>query len=222
MSAWAGIALLGALGVACAPSARMCALEGDCGPHSACVASRCLDRGSVAAIATARRLLYAPVDAAYIRRGDGAPQPTVLATLGRPEGALMLLRFAVDLPAEVSVIEAYLLLERATDVDVDPVPIALHVERVTQPWDGQSVSWAHQPHLNDVGAPIASARWRSGRRDIRLDVRNLVQRWARGRRDEFGVAVVAQGESATGVTVVLAPDPGASGAVGPRLELYVK
>jgi len=222
MGVWAGIAVLGAFAAGCVPSPRMCALEGDCGPQSACVASRCLGRGTVAAIASARRLLYEPADEAYIRRGREAGQRPVLATLGQRDGALMLLRFAVDLPAEVSVVEAYLLLERPADMDVDPVPIALHVERVAEPWDGQSVSWAHQPHLDDVGAPIASVPSPSGRRDTRLDVRNLVQHWARRRRDEFGIAVVAKGESATGVTFVLAPGPGAFELAGPRLELYVK
>ena len=222
MSGWAGIAVLGAFGFGCVPPARMCASEGDCGPQSACVASRCLGHGGVAAIATSRRLLYTPVDEACVRRGDGAGPPPVVATVGGPVPSVILLRFAVDLPADVNVIEAYLLLERATAVDVDPTPIVLHVERVTEPWDGKSVSWAHQPHLDDVGAPIATVRAVSGRRDARLDVRSFVQRWARRGRDEFGIALVAQGESATGVTLVLTPGPGASDLPGPRLELYVK
>src|SRR5260370_14996551 len=222
MREWAGIAVLGALAASCMPPPRMCARDGDCGPQSACVANRCLGRGTVAAMAIARRLLYAPTDEASIRRGDGAVQRRGLATLGQRESALMLLRFAVDLPAEVSVIEAYLLLERPPDIDVDPMPVALHVERVTEPWNGQSVSWARQPRLDDVGAPIASVPSPSGRRDMRLDVRTLVQRWARRSRDEFGSARVAKGDTATGVTFVLAPGPGASELAGPRLELYVK
>jgi hypothetical protein len=167
-------------------------------------------------------LLFSPVDEAYIRRGDAPGRPPESATLGRRGGALLLLRFAIDLPPEANVIEAYLLLERAPDVDADPTPITLHVERVTEPWDGRSVSWARQPHLDEIGAPIASVRLPSGRRDMRLDVRSLVQRWARRSRDEFGIAVVAQGESATGVTLVMVPGPSASEAAGPRLELYVK
>jgi hypothetical protein len=40
---------------------------------------------------------------------------------------------------------------------------------------------------------------------VRLDVRDLVKIWRRRDRADFGVAVVAEGRSATGVTLAFAP-----------------
>jgi hypothetical protein len=56
---------------------------------------------------------------------------------------------------------------------------------------------------------------------VRLDVRDLVQKWRRRSGDDFGVAVLAEGESATGMAFAVSPVGGRTLA-GPRLELYVK
>jgi hypothetical protein len=247
------LALLGLLALlltlcGCALPQHMCTAAGECGTASSCVAGRCIANGAVPAIATARRLLYAPVDVAYLRRGgaDGMPE---IATLGGSDGAIALLRFVVPLPAETTVLEAYLLLERATDVDSDPTVVALHAARVVERWDGRSVSWARPPRIEEVGAPVtrvppASGPW------VRLDMRELVQRWRRRGSGDFGVAVLAENSrgvpSSAGLAVALTPmegraDPGLSvmrvplaqsspipqdapqaELVGPRLELYVR
>jgi hypothetical protein len=195
----------------------MCSQETDCGAQASCVAGRCVAHGATPAIDSARRLLFAPVDTAYVRRSDGARDAS-LATLGRAgDAATVFVRFAVPLPPEASVLEAYLLLQRATAVDADPVPIALHAARVTTSWDGRSLSWATQPHVEEIGAPVTRVTPGGGPL-VRLDVRELVQRWRKRGRDELGVAVVTEGESATGVAFGLEP----AEVEGPRLELYVK
>ncbi len=212
----------------------------------------------------AHRWLYAPVDTALVARGmrsewafDGrrvlaasaAQAPHSLATLGKGDGALVLLRFAIALPPEANVLEAYLLLRQADAVDADPDPIVLHAARVTDPWDGRSVTWAHAPRVIEVGAPVTRVGAATAR-IVRLDVRAVVQRWRRRPGEDFGIAVVAEGPSATGVTFALEPvpagdgrgdpvapafgsafDPRASSPMehdapgvidGPELELYVK
>jgi hypothetical protein len=205
-----GLAILACLLCACVRSPRMCVADVGCGANASCVAGRCLSRGAVAAIATARRLLVEPVDVAYLRPG-GATETAGLATLGRGDGALVLLRFSAPLPPETSVVEAYLLMDRAADVEADPVPITLHVERVVDPWQGASASWARQPRLAEVGASETRVLPSSGG-FVRLEVRSVVERWRRRAKDEMGLAVVAAGRSATGLAFELPP----------RLELYVK
>jgi hypothetical protein len=183
----------------------MCALQSDCAGRSSCVAGRCVAQGATAAIDNGRRLLFEPVDAAYVkRRGDGGDAD--VATFGRAAdgGALALLRFATNLPPEVNVLEAYLLLERATNLDADPVAIALHAERIVEPWDGGSVSWAAAPRVVDAGAPVTRVTPATGPL-VRLEVRDLVQRWRRRDHGDFGIAIVAEGVSATGVSFAWRP-----------------
>jgi hypothetical protein len=236
--------------VACVQAPRMCISQPDCGMEASCVAGRCLRRGAVAAVVTARRWLYAPVDVALVASGTGpnasSTQPSGLAALGRGDGALVLFRFAIDLPPEAKVLEAYLLLREAGDVDADPEPIALHAVRVAQRWEGRSVTWAQKPQIVEVGAPVTRVFPFTGR-TVRLDVHDIVQRWRRRPNEDFGIAVIAEGRSTTGITFALEPVPAVVGrgdpvlasleprfagsergahvldvVVGPELELYVK
>jgi len=172
------------------------------------VAGRCVAHGATPAIDSARRLLFAPVDVGYVRRGDGARDAT-FATLGRSgEPAVVYLRFSVPLAPEASVLEAYVLLERATSVDADAVPLALHAARVTTSWDARSLSWATQPQVEEIGSPVTRVSPGAGPL-VRLDVRELVQRWRKRGHDELGLAVETDGESVTGVAFALAPADGA-------------
>ena len=158
------------------------------------------------------------MEVGYVSRAGGPGIPAI-APLGKGDGALALLRFSVPLPVEATVLEAYVLLERVSDVDCDPSPIALHVARVSGRWDERSLSWARQPHVEEIGSPVTRVLPASGS-VVRLDVRDLVARWRRQSRDDLGLAIVADGGSPTGIAFALAPSP--SRRRGPRLELYVK
>jgi hypothetical protein len=170
--------------------------------------------------------------------GRGAhPDDTRLATFGRAgQPGIVFLRFSVPLPPEADVLEAYVILERATSVDADAVPIALHTARVVSPWRARSLSWATQPRVEEVGAPVTRVS-SAASSIVRLHVRDTVQRWRTRERDELGLAILSEGESVTGVTFALAPVDGALDRgdlilapqsalmrqlVGPRLEVYVK
>lgn len=203
----------------CVPPPRMCAAEGDCGGQASCVAGRCVAHGGVPAIATARRLLFAPVDVAYVRSGgEGEAGPPALVMLGRDEGALTLLRFSVPLAPEAKVLEAYLVLERPAGVAVNPSPVSLHAARIVDVWDGQSTSWARQPRIEEIGAPVTEVSPASGPL-VRIDLRPLIERWRRRSKDNQGIAVVATGGSVSGMAFALSPWQEGR---GPMLELYVK
>jgi hypothetical protein len=234
----APFAALVALSAACVPPPRMCVVETECGSQSACVAGRCVARGATPAIDSARRLLFSPIDVGWTHRGggettDGSP---AVGTLGRGDGAVLLLRFALPLPRETTVLEAYLLLDRIPDATTDPATLALHTARVVSAWDSRSLTWGSQPSIEEVGAPVTRIAGGAGT-TVRLEVRELLQRWRKRERDDFGVAVVADGRSATGITFALAPydvpadrrDPVLAAAggprsqlEGPRLEAYVR
>ncbi len=183
----------------------MCASELDCGAQASCVAGRCVARGATAAIDSARRLLVEPVDVAYVRPGAGAAGSSIAVLGSRADGGSMILaRFSVQLPPESNVLEAYLVLERATDVDADPGSVLLGTARIVDPWDSRTLSWARQPRLEEAGSPVTPAASWAGPL-VRLDVRTIVQRWRRRVGDDFGIAVVAEGRSGAGVAFALSP-----------------
>jgi hypothetical protein len=252
------LAAMAALFAGCVPRGQMCAGSGECrdehgtpvGSTRLCVAGRCQPSAFVPAIQSARRVLAAPVEVAFVRRGDGAAGgrvPSVVALAKRGQGdAALLLRFAVPLPRGATLVEAYLLVDRVPDSAADEGAIALGLARILEPWDGRSASWARMPRL---GAP-ASPRTRVsawGPSPLRIDAKAVVGAWMTERRgDDFGVALVTEDETASGFAVRLAPalpatlGPGAGGGEaaftmgeasrgeaggeghGPRLELYVK
>ena len=235
-----GAALSWILSAGCVSAPRMCVSEPDCGSQSSCVAGRCLRRGAVAAVTTAKRWLFAPVDVGFVARGAregewGAHPVPVTATFGRGDSATALLRFSIALPPDVTVLEAYVLLREDADTDADPVPLALHAARITTPWRGDAVTWTAAPRIVEVGSPVTHVVPWPGRA-VRIDVRDIVARWRRRPDEDFGIAVLCEdvavgaavGRSATGIALAMGPvaAEGASAGdlplEGPVLELYVK
>ncbi len=196
----------------CVRATRMCVAESGCGAGAACVAGRCLSRGATPAIAAATRKLYEPVDVAYLRPGQAAATEG-FATLGRGDGALVLLRFSVPLSPETTLVEAYLVIDRATDIDSDPAPVLLRTERVAGGWDSRTTSWVTRPALEEFGGAETRVSAASAS-PVRLEVRALVERWRRREPGEMGVAIVADSPPA--------PGRGVSLVLPARLELYVK
>jgi hypothetical protein len=217
------VALAGvALAAACVPRPRMCAVTTECPASWICVAGRCqpgADAGVTPTIAeqgdagaVVRRVVVAPVDVAWLRRGDGlraASEMPSIFPLGRASdgNAVLLTRFAVPLAKETQIVEAYLLLARSDAVDADPSPIALHATRIVDAWDSRAVSWSTQPRMEEAAAP--STRVDSTSRTlVRLDVRPLVARWGLHDRRDQGIAIVTEGTSATGIPFAFLPTGG--------------
>jgi hypothetical protein len=200
-----GVGCFGGLG--CVAAARMCSVPNECGPQAACVAGRCQRTTGTPAIQQSRRLVIDPVAVAYVRSID-SPREGALPTsftLGRDADgeARLYLRFAVPLSRETTVIEAYLLLERADVIDEDPGPIALHATRVVDPWDPRTISWARQPRIEETRSPVTTVT-SSGRVRVRVDVKNLVLRWRSHDRKDQGIALVADTKSQTGIAFAFA------------------
>ncbi len=201
--------------VACVERDRLCATTTECGTNAACVAGRCQpqlkdDAGRpippLIASPQVRRVVVSPTDIAYVSTRTG-PNPSDLPPvliLGRKgDGAALLLRFAVPIAPEESVVEAYVLLDRADVVEMDPQPISLHAARIIDAWDGRSISYERQPRWEETGSPgtIVSG---AGRPLVRIDVRDLATHWkTRDPRDQ-GLVIVADDTSRTGMSFAAA------------------
>ncbi|WP_146652391.1 DNRLRE domain-containing protein [Labilithrix luteola] len=233
----------GALGLGCTPSSRMCVAAADCVSGSACVAGRCQpEKANVKpAIDAARRLVIRPVDAAYLRKGQGPTNGALPPSfaLGR-EGGTLLLRFEAPLPKTANVVEAYVVLRRAATAEDDPESAFLHATRIIDAWDGRSTSWAFAPRTEETRAPVTRVD-PAGPSLVRLDVRDIVNRWRNRDPSDQGIAVVAQGASRTGTTFAFNrigdgmqerqasglqsgqfPQSVQGGDVEPYLELYLR
>ncbi|HVH41547.1 MAG TPA: DNRLRE domain-containing protein [Labilithrix sp.] len=233
--------VLGALTGGCVPRPRMCTASAECGEKGACVAGRCqVEKVTLKpAVDSARRLVVRPIDIGFTRTGarSTGALPSVVG-LGK-DGGKLFLRFAVALPPSANVVEAYVVLHRSPLVDDDPTPISVHASRIIDPWVGGSISWGEQPRSAEGRAPATTVE-PGGSPLVRLDVRDLVRRWARRDPSDQGIAIVAENESATGTTFALTAlggggtAPAETGAIGravlstpapdpePYLELYVR
>jgi hypothetical protein len=127
------------------------------------------------------------------------------------------LRFDVSLGPDDHLVEAFLAIERASDVAADPTAITLHAASVVDRWDARRLSWGSQPRIEELGLPQTPVSPAAGAR-VRLDVRALLERLRRRHAGDVSLAVLSDGESATGVTFAMTP-----GRVrGPELELYLR
>ncbi|HEY1960377.1 MAG TPA: DNRLRE domain-containing protein [Polyangiaceae bacterium] len=241
-----------ALASACVERDRLCVSTIECGTASACVAGRCQamlkdDAGRTLppeiASPEVRRVVVSPTDIAYVSaHGGDAPSalPPVLV-LGRAgDAAALLLRFAVPIAPQESVVEAYVLLDRADVVESDPFPISLHAARILDAWDGRSISYARAPRWEETGSPGAIVTG-SGKPLVRIDVRDLVSHWKERDPRDQGIVIVSDKTSRTGMAFAAAssvldqgptsmlgasPDEGNAparwAAAPPRLELYLR
>ncbi len=192
-----------------------------------------------------RRVVAAPTDLAYVStRGGAEPSdlPPVLVLGRKGDGAALFLRFAVPIEPDETVVEAYVLLDRADVVETDPQPISLHATRIIDAWDGRSISYERQPRYEETSSP-ATIVTGTGRPLIRVDVRDLATHWkTRDPRDQ-GIAIVSDDTSRTGMSFAAASavlDQGPTSMLGetqgaaqddsknawvsspPRLELYLR
>jgi hypothetical protein len=242
-----GAALLAS---ACVQRDRLCISTVECGTASACVAGRCQalikdDAGRTIppeiASPQVRRVVVAPTDIAYVSAGgEGSPSalPPVLVLGREGDHAALLLRFAVPIAEQESVVEAYVLLDREDVVEGDPKPISLHAARIIDAWDGRSISYARAPRWEETGSPGAVVNG-SGRPLVRIDVRDLVRHWKQRDPRDQGIVILADATSRTGMAFAAAStvlDEGPTSMLGsapqetrarwaaspPRLELYLR
>jgi hypothetical protein len=203
---------------ACGPRVVPCTSVEGCAKNQACSAGRCAAVGSEIAPADARRVLVAPSEIAVVSsRGGGSPMPAEIPLGGQTSGSIVvLLRFPTPWGNRVRVASAFLTLEPSPGAVPETEPVPVTVARVLEPWSASDVSWARLPRLSAPEArALATAR---PPKTLRIDVTAIVQRWARERTNDQGIALMSGPEATVGATYAT----GVSGARGPRLDVYLR
>jgi|GEM_PF-5517031 len=222
--ALAGLAALAGAG-ACVPPDRLCASDDPCGSGRACVTGRCVPAKETvrllevddAGAPLVKRRGVAATDVAWLtpdtREGGGTP---VTVGLGGASRGVLLLRFTdVVIPSDL--VEAYVVLRRAPDIDPPMGPVRLRARAVQDDWDPTTLSASRAPRIVDVATPETRVLPAAGD-VIRVDVRALVAAWAtRGRAQ--GIAVAVTEDPASPLYIALAPS---REAPAPVLELYAR
>lgn len=186
------------------------------------------------AVDSARRIVVRPTDIGFAASGGKASTALPNVFVLGDGGGKLFLRFSVPLPPATNVVEAYVVLRRSSVVDDDPSSIALHADRIVEPWTGGTIDWALQPRVNDARLPRTTVEPAASAL-VRVDVRDLVRRWARRDPSDQGIAIVAEASAKAKATFALSglglesdgaagPAPRSPAAPDPEpyLELYVR
>ncbi|WP_438040581.1 DNRLRE domain-containing protein [Sorangium sp. So ce128] len=202
-----------------AKDAGVCAGAGVCGAGY-CVAGRCRPASALPAPLDARRVLLPPEDLAVLVEDDAAAAPGIpdAVALGRAGAGevVLLLRFSPTFGVGADIASAFVVLEPAPMAPPAERALTLEVARILEPWRSETATWGRQPRLS-IPEAAAIARPRPAT-PLRIDVTSLVRDWARRRKDDHGIAILAAGSDAVGAAYSM----GISQGVGPRLEVYVR
>ncbi|WP_437937440.1 hypothetical protein [Sorangium sp. So ce341] len=224
LAALAPVALLVAapplLGCGGAPATDVCAGAGVCGSRY-CVAGRCRPPSDLPSPIDARRVLLPPADLAVIAEDGGAaaapgvPDAVALGHAGAGD-VVLLLRFTPTFGVDADIASAFVLLEPAPLAPPAERALTLEVARILEPWRSETATWGRQPRLS-IPEAAAIVRRRPAT-PLRIDVTSLVRDWARRRKDDHGIAILAPGSDAVGAATSM----GISQGAGPLLEVYVR
>ena len=176
---------------------------------------------------------------AYVRAGSDSGEVPLVYDLGRrDDDAELLVRFERPLgfyQALGTVVEAYLVLPRATESAPPPSPASssgleltsLAVVRIVDPWTPAAASWSARPSLDSAArstTTVPNVGGLASPRLVRLDVRALVEGWRAHDTKDQGLAVIGDKESASGLSFATPADGDAASLPGgglPFLELYL-
>ncbi|WP_237244779.1 MULTISPECIES: hypothetical protein [Sorangium] len=225
LAALAPVALLVAapplLGCGGAPAtdAGVCAGAGVCGSRY-CVAGRCRPPSHLPSPIDARRVLLPPADLAVLAEDGAAAAPGVpdAVALGHAGAGdvVLLLRFTPTFGVDADIASAFVLLEPAPLAPPAERALTLEVARILEPWRSETATWGRQPRLSIP--EVAAIVRRRPATPLRIDVTSLVRDWARRRKDDHGIAILAPGSDAVGAATSM----GISQGAGPLLEVYVR
>ncbi len=167
----------------------------------------------------AERLTFRPEDLAWIT-GSGIVAPPELGPtirLGkRGETETLLMRYSVELPEDGKVQRALLVLDPLPDCAPRPGRIALELAHVLSPWRSAELTRGNQPRL-DLPMRLADTR-ATPAQPLRIDVTEIVRRWAKHRKRYHGIALIANGTSDTGACFTT----GLTWGEGPRLQIFLR
>jgi hypothetical protein len=202
----------------CAARPTPCVSPQACAQGQTCTAGRCAALGAEVAPSDARRMLVAPSEIAVVSsRGESGSLPAEIPLGSSSAGStVLLLRFPTPWGNRTRVALALLTLEPSPGALPEAEQVSVTVARVLEPWTPSGVSWGRLPRISaPEGRAFATAR---PPKTLRIDVTAIVQRWASERPTDQGLALVTTADVPVGATYA----SGASGARGPRLDVYLR
>jgi hypothetical protein len=207
---------VGAAATACAPGP---CTPGACGDEGTCVLGRCMPHARVPIGEDARRLVVFARDVAAVAEhlpgGGHAALP--LGGHGAGDAALYLTFDLGDrLGADDAIQAAYVVAEPVAGASTASAWIEVEARDVPGRFDGAAVDWRRRP-ATDRPAAVGRTRGAAGS-PLRVDVTDLVRRWARRGAREGRVALVARASADLGATV----STGLGAGPAPRLEVYLR
>jgi hypothetical protein len=201
------------------PGPEVCAGPDACGKGRACVLGRCRPLGEVPAAIHARRLLFEPRDVAWLGRRERKSRDRLgeVLQLGKGgDGGMLVMRFALELPAEHELEHALLVLEPMPACERRPGTVELELAQVLSPWSSTDLERGRPPKL---GVPLrAPSALVTPAQPLRLDVTELVASWLQRRDRYHGLALLASGDSPTGACFTT----GMTWGNGPELHVFVR
>lgn len=218
-----GFALLGVLCVGCGsaskPAEGPCAGTGAC-PAGVCVAGRCHETAHAPAKVGSARVVLVPRDLAVLTSSgdrDAADLPESVA-LGRAETgrAILLCRFVSSWREDADIESAYFVMET---IEGAPLPVtapSVEIARILSPWASATTSWGRQPRIG-LPSPAGTLRVLPAM-PLRIDVTPSVREWAKRERDDYGLALLVDGQDPNGVLA----STGLTRGLGPHLEVYLR
>jgi hypothetical protein len=207
---------LSVLAIACRPSPTPCSTPGTCPAGTECLANRCVTQGGDPVSAGARRIVLRPSILAVVSsRQRSVSLPGAVVFGSRVGGATAIyLAFDPVWRRKPPVESAFVLLSplEGTGASVPDVPV--HVWRAARPWKVDHLTWLEQPaHEGPTAQGIARS---SPPSTLRIDVTEIVRYLADHPYEDHGLVIEASAGDGPGTAFAT----GATGGVGPRLELY--
>jgi hypothetical protein len=207
-----------AAAVGCANRPAPCVGPESCERGTSCLTGRCLQPGSELVPLDAQRIVVAPEEMAVVARGNEERALPGEIPLGGTErtATIVLLRFPTPWGKRVRVARAFLTLQPAKGAVADSRPALISVARVLEPWSAREASWERLPRLSAFEGGAYSGLGPA--KPLRIDVTTIVQRWARGRSTDQGLALSASSDAPLGPSYAT----GVWGGLGPRLDVYLR
>jgi hypothetical protein len=201
------------------PGPQSCSDRDPCQKGRICALGRCRKKGTVPVSTKAEKLTFQPEDLAWIH-GSSIVAPSELGPtirLGkRGDHETLLMRYAIELPEKAKVQRALLVLDPMPECAPRPGRIALELAHVLSPWRSAELTRGSQPRL-DLPMRLADMR-ATPAQALRIDVTEIVRRWAKHRKRYHGVALIANGASDTGACFTT----GLTWGEGPRLQIFLR
>jgi hypothetical protein len=212
------VAIVSVVASGCTRGPAPCMAPSSCAAGQICAAGRCVKAGTEGASIDSQRVVVAPSELAVVSARGGDPTLPAEIPFGNAASGSMvvLLKFPMPWGNRARVASAFLTFEPSPGALPESRPVTVSVARVLEPWSAAAVTWARLPKLSRT--EVSALATTGPPKTFRIDVTPIVQRWARGRADDQGIALMAAPDAPVGAIYAT----GVSGAAGPRLDVYLR